>query len=139
MNTCNFIGRLVRDPETKITPNNKKVVVFTIAVDRRDKEKTADFIPCQAWERTGELIEKYLVKGDQVGISGSLETRSYEKDGEKRTAFDILVRSIDFVGGKKEQKSEPAPTPVPPLLDESQYINNPEVDDNDSSLPFSIY
>lgn len=138
MNNCAFIGRLARDPESKVTPSGKTVVSFTIAVERRDRDKNVDFIPCNAWDKTGEIVATYLVKGDQVGITGSLEVRTYEKDGEKRTAFDILVRSVDLLGSKKtETKTEPAPTPAPPLLAEAQLINS-EGYENDATLPFDI-
>ena len=140
MNNCSFIGRLTRDPETGHI-NDYKVVSFTIAVDRRDKNKNTDFIPCKAWGKTGELVEKYLKKGDQVGVTGFLEVRPYEKEGERRIAFSINVSIVDFIGSKQKTEPEepPKPLPAPPLLSEDQYINNEEVSDNDASLPFSIY
>lgn len=138
MNNCAFVGRLTKDPESRLV-NEYKVVSFTIAVDRRDKNKNTDFIPCQAWSKTGELVEKYLKKGDKVGITGALEVRTYDKDGERRTAFSINVSSLDFIGSKKTEQDEPTkPLPVPPLLSEDQYINE-EVSESDASLPFSIY
>lgn len=140
MNNCSFVGRLTKDPE-KRTVNDYILVSFTIAVDRRDKNKNTDFIPCNAWGKTGELVDKYLGKGDQVGVTGSLEVRPYEKEGERRIAFSINVSNVDFIGSKQKTEPEEPPKPLtpPPLISEDQYINNEEVPDNDETLPFSIY
>ena len=136
MNSCNLIGRLTKDPEARLA-GEYKIVSFTIAVDRRDKNKTVDFIPCQAWNKTGEIILSYAKKGDQIGVVGSLEVRSYDKDGERRTAFSINVSNVDLLGGRKtETAPSPAPLPLPPLLSEDDYIGGGS--DNDALLPFSI-
>ena len=138
MNNCSFIGRLTKDPEERAV-GEYRVVTFTLAVDRRAKEKTTDFIPCQAWNKTGDVVINYVRKGDQVGITGALEIRQYDKDGERRTAFSINVSSLDLLAGKR---SEPAPTPAPepvkapPLIGDEYLIGGGL--ENDASLPFNI-
>ena len=82
MNTCTFIGRLVKDPEIK-TIGEAKVANFTIAVNKRFKSKsedapTADFIPVSVWRSSAEFAEKYFHKGKKVFVVGNLETYSYE-------------------------------------------------------------
>ena len=96
-----YIGRLTRDPEIKMFGENTKVANFTIAVDRRFKSKkenapTADFIPITAWRSSAEFVEKYFSKGKQVYVFGSLETYSYDKDGQKVFSFRINADEVGF-------------------------------------------
>ena len=105
MNTVILIGRLTRDPELKYTPNGKAVCSFNLAVDRRFKKDEADFINCQAWSKTGELIAEYLTKGSQCAIEGRIQVRSYQdKEGQKRYATEIVVEQVEFLGGKGQKK-----------------------------------
>lgn len=112
MNNCIFTGRLTKDPEIKTTQNGKKYINFSIAVDRKTKDsngqRQADFIPCIAWNKTAEIIAQYFVKGSPIGVIGSLQVRSYDKDGEKRFAYEILVNEIDFIGGAKSPNNPEA-------------------------------
>ena len=101
LNKTIFIGRLTRDPEIKMFGENTKVANFTIAVDRRFKSKnqdapSADFIPITAWRGTAEFIEKYFSKGKQVYVLGSLETYSYDKDGQKVFSFRVNADEVGF-------------------------------------------
>lgn len=108
MNNVCIMGRLTRDAELRATQTGKSVASFTIAVDSGyGEKKTANFIPCVAWEKTAEFISKYFGKGDMIAITGELRSRSYEKDGQKRTVVEILVSNVDFCGGKKESSSAP--------------------------------
>jgi single-strand DNA-binding protein len=101
MNSNQYIGRLVRDVETKTTPTGKIFASFTIAVDRRiktDKGPNTDFIPIIVWGKTAENCAKYLSKGKKVGIDGELQTRNYTaKDGSKKYIFEILANSVEFL------------------------------------------
>lgn len=110
MNNCVFTGRLTKDPEIKTTQSGKKYINFSIAVDRKTKDangqRQADFIPCIAWNKTAEIIAQYFVKGSPIGVIGSLQVRSYDKDGEKRFAYEILVNEIDFIGGSKSSDNQ---------------------------------
>lgn len=111
MNKVVMVGRLAQDPKLFSTTNGNSVCSFSIAVDRRRKaegQPTADFFNVTAWGKTGEIIHQYLNKGRQIAIEGRLENRSYtDKQGNKRTATDIILDNFDFVGGgKKEDKPE---------------------------------
>lgn len=110
MNNCSFVGRITKEPELKSTSNGKNFCNFSIAVDRGYKDsqgnRIADFIPCLAWDPTASLITKYFTKGSLIGISGRMESRSYEDNGTKRTNYSILVNNIDFIQGKGGNKSE---------------------------------
>ncbi len=109
MNSCNFVGRLVRDPELKTTSGGHELCNFTIAVDRNYKnaqgEYEADFINCTAWRQTAEFIEKWFVKGDPIAITGSLQIRKYQaSDGTDRWASEIQVSNAGFVPGKPKRE-----------------------------------
>ena len=117
LNTVCLMGRLVAEPERRVTTNNKAVTTFTIAVDRPySKNKEADFPKIVAWENTAEFVSKYFHKGDMIAIQGRIQTRNYEdSNGNKRTAFEVVATEVSFCGGKNESNSSnaSAPTPVP--------------------------
>ena len=98
------MGRLVADPEMRTTNSGTSVVSFTLAVERDfDKEKKADFISCVAWKNTAEFISRYFRKGQMMAVAGSLQSRSWEdRDGNKRTSWEIKVNSAYFAEKKSE-------------------------------------
>ena len=96
-------GRLTADPELRYTANNTPVTSFSIAVSRRYKageQAEADFINIVAWRQTAEFIARYFRKGQNIGLNGTIQTRSYQdKDtGKNRTAFEVLVDRFHFTG-----------------------------------------
>ena len=126
MNNCCFIGRLGRDPEMRYTPNGKAVVSFSLAVNRDGKKEESDWIEFVAWEKTAEVIANYCHKGDLLGVTGALQKRSWEKDGQKRSTFEVKVNRIDFCGGKKSGGA------AAPMADEDGFM---PVEDGEE-LPF---
>ena len=110
INNVILMGRLTADAVLRMTPSGKSVASFSIAVERdysQDGERRADFINLIAWGKTAEFITKYFNKGDMIAVRGSLQTRSYEKDGVKRTLTEVLVDKVSFCGGKVGKKEEP--------------------------------
>lgn len=120
MNNVNLIGRLTRDPELRYAITGTPITRFTVAVNRKlSREKrqelevqgkpTADFIMCQAFGNTAELIANYFSKGNLIGLEGSIQTGSY-KNNEGRTVFttDVIVNSIDFIETKNINNNLPA-------------------------------
>ena len=111
INSVILMGRLTANPVLRVTTTGKNVCTFVIAVDRgvsKSGERTADFIPIVAWESTAIFVEKYFLKGDMIAVSGSLQTRPYEdRDGDRRTAYEVVVREISFCGKKQEPKAYP--------------------------------
>ena len=109
MNKVILMGRLARDPELSQTPQGTQLCRFTIAVNRRfqgkDGQQTADFISCTAWRQTAEFICKYFKKGSMIAVVGSIQTRSWEKDGTKQYATDVVVEEAYFTGSKTESGS----------------------------------
>ncbi len=109
MNKVVLVGRLTKDVELRTTPQGVSVCSFTIAVNRRFKnangEYDADFINCVAWRQTAEFLSRYFSKGRMVGISGSIQTRSWEKDGERRYATEVLAEEAYFVDSKSSDSN----------------------------------
>ena len=111
MNHVSLIGRLTKDPEVRYTSgqNQTAMAQFTVAVDRPGKageEKKADFPRVIAWGRQAEVCENYLKKGDRVGISGYIQTGSYEKDGRRIYTTDVVAREVHFLESKAKKKDD---------------------------------
>jgi len=102
MNKVILIGRLTKDVELKQTPSGVAVVNFTVAVNRRFDREQADFINCIAWRSTAEFVSKYFNKGSMIAVVGSLQTGSYEKDGQTHYTTDVNVDEVYFTGSKSE-------------------------------------
>jgi single-strand DNA-binding protein len=100
MNRVDLLGRLTKDPNVSYK-NDLCVSRFTLAVDRRTKDKGADFISCVAFGKMGEFVEKYAKKGVKFALSGRIQTGSYEKDGKKVYTTDVVAESIEFAESKK--------------------------------------
>ena len=131
LNKAILNGRLTKAPELKQTNSGKSVCGFTIAVDRsRDREKT-DFIPIVAWGKTAEFVNQWFGKGDLITIVGRIEVRNYEdKDGNKRTATEIIAEEVLFGGSKSTgQGSENSA--------QRNVAGLEEVDDDGADLPFN--
>ena len=94
MNKALLVGRLTREPELKTTGSGTSVCTFSLAVQRKyknaDGEYEADFINCVAWRSQAEFLAKFFNKGSMVGIVGSIQTRNYEKDGQRIYITDLL-------------------------------------------------
>lgn len=107
MNKVIISGNITADPQLKQTQGNNPLeyVKFILAVRRRGKDNEADFITCQAWKKTAELICNYVKKGDKIVIDGFIRTGQYEKDGRTIYTTDVVAESVEF-SGKAERKPE---------------------------------
>lgn len=123
LNCCVFMGRLTADPELRTTTSGLSVCSFSIAVDRSytrpGEEKQTDFINIVAWRQTADFVTKYFHKGSMIAVQGELQSRRYEdKQGNKRTAFEVVASNVSFCGSKAESGSGdyannvPAETPT---------------------------
>ncbi len=109
LNVVALMGRLVYEPELKTTPSGINVCSFRIACDRnfarQGEQRQADFIDVTAWRQTAEFVSKYFQKGSMIAIEGSLQTRQYQdKNGNNRTATEVLASQVSFCGGKAAEK-----------------------------------
>lgn len=107
LNKALLQGRFTADPERRSTQNGTEVTTFSLAVNRSYKKEgtpETDFIHCVAWRNTAEFICKYFQKGSMAVVDGTIQTRSYtDKDGNKRTAFEVVVQNIYFADSKKKE------------------------------------
>jgi len=102
MNKVILIGNLTRDPELSTTNSGSSVCKFGLAVNRRftnkqTGEREVDFFNVTVWSAQGENCHKYLRKGNKACVTGRIETRSYEQDGVKKYAFDIIADEVEFL------------------------------------------
>lgn len=106
MNKVILLGRLTADPEVRYTQTGKTVTTFTLAINRpkaKDAETAeADFIRCQCWGTTAELVGNSFAKGKLMLCSGSLRSGSYEKDGKKIFTLDVNIKEVFFVEPKNK-------------------------------------
>lgn len=106
MNKVLLIGRLTRDAE--LSQSGSTYAKFTLAVNRqfkdKDGSKKADFINCVAFGKTAEVLAQYTQKGSQIGVEGSLQVSSYEKNGVKQYSTSVVVESIELLERKQEQQ-----------------------------------
>ena len=132
LNKVNLVGRLTRDPELKYLTNGTAVSNFTLAVNRAFKnkagEKEADFINIIVWRKQAENCATYISKGSMVAISGRMQSRSYQKDDEKRYATEVVADEVHFLDSKGSSK-------------EKKEIETPDADlypvsEDDGELPF---
>ena len=100
MNSVILIGRLTQDPQASTLDSGHSYCRFSIAVNRRysrNGENQADFINIITWDALAQNCVKYLVKGSQVAVQGSIQTGSYERDGVRRQTFDIRADQVEFL------------------------------------------
>ena len=106
-NVAIIMGRLTADPELRTTPSGVTVVRFRVAVDRRFQkqgaEKQTDFINVVAWRQNAEFVSRYFQRGSMIAVRGSIRMDNYEdKDGNKRTSFEVVADEVSFCGSKAE-------------------------------------
>lgn len=131
MNVIILTGRLTRDPELKFGQSGKAYSRFTLAVDRPMQKGEADFINCVAFGKTAELIGEYLRKGRKAGVTGRLQMGKYEVNGEKRTSYDVVVDTIEFLESKNAVDSMGGYEPQ----DYTPSYSAPSSNSNTSSKP----
>lgn len=111
-NKCWLTGNLTKDPEYQKTNSGISVARFSIAVTRKYKneagEYEADFINCVAWRNTADFVSKYLHKGNKIGLTGSIQTRSYDaQDGTKRYVTEVIADEVESYTPKTENENKP--------------------------------
>ena len=106
LNVAIIMGRLTAAPELRTTASGLSVTSFSVAVDRNYKageERQTDFINVVAWRQTAEFVSRYFQKGSMIAVRGRIQQRNYEdKNGNKRTAFEIVADEVSFCGSKAE-------------------------------------
>lgn len=107
LNRVVLVGRLTKDPDLRYTPNGIAVANFTIAINRPFKtngEQQADFINCVVWRKPAENLANYMSKGNQIGVDGRLQSRTFEgQDGKTVFVTEVVADSVQFLESKKQQ------------------------------------
>ena len=128
-------ARLGNDPELKTSSNGTSVVTLNVAVKRDFKNKNGenetDWLTVVIWRQTAEMVAKFFKKGDQILIEGSIKTRKFtDKNGNNRTAFEIVANNVHFVESKK---SDNVDIGVDPLQEVANKINTFNSNNNSAS------
>ncbi len=158
MNNVQIIGRLTADPELRRTQSGISSCRFTVAVNRKYKNKDtdqydADFISCVAWKQTAEFISRYFSKGKMIALQGNLRTGSFQDRNHPDVTHyttDVFVENVEFCGDKggnnsgnqqqPRQQRPPQQTPAPAQQPEQFSYSNlsdfEEILSDGSDLPF---
>lgn len=130
MNKLIITGNLVRDPETRQTPNGLTICSFTIAVNRRGKDNDADYFRVTAWRQLAENCQRFLAKGRKVAVTGAVSLNTYtKKDGTGGASLEVNADEVEFLTPRSD-------------ADDSGLTYTPDkesgmvVVENDDSLPF---
>ena len=140
LNKAILMGRLTKDPVLTTTPAGLSIVRFTLAIDRRfqrqGEEKQTDFLNIVGFGRTADFVSRYFVKGQLAVVVGSIQTRSWEQDGQRRYATEIIADEVNFGGSKKDNPNSTGDSAdsVPAAADDADSGFMPL--DDDDSLPF---
>lgn len=136
MNTITLLGRLTKNPEARYTSTGKAVTLFTLAVNRlysnSDGQREADFINCQTWGKTAEVVGNHVSKGDRLLVEGRLQIRSYtDKEGTKRYVTEVVVGRVEFIENKNKNAGESN------MQSFGQYVDeNGKIEDDPDFIPF---
>ena len=112
INRVVLVGRLTRDVEVRKTASGLSVATFTVACDRRmargqdgNNQQSADFISCVAWRQAADFLGSYERKGALVGVEGRIQTRNYDRDGQKVYVTEIVCDTVNLLESKSQSQS----------------------------------
>ena len=117
-NQVTLMGNLTRDPELRTTPNGQSVCGFGLALNRSYKgsdgnwQEVTDFVDIVAWGPLGERVSQYLSKGRPCLVSGRLQSRNWEQDGQKRSKVEVVAQDVTFLGGPQGSESSTNDAPA---------------------------
>ena len=152
INNVVLVGRLTKDIELRKTQSGLSVASFTVACDRRlsqeqknNNEQSADFISCVAWRGSADFLGNYAHKGDTVGVEGRIQTRSYDRDGQKVYVTEIVANSVSILHSTQPRQAQAQTQPQPQVQAQNEvatqandpmeeYLNGYEI--NSDELPF---
>jgi single-strand DNA-binding protein len=154
-NQVTLMGNLTRDPELRTTPNGASVCGFSLALNRSYKnsegnwQEATDYIDIVAWGPLGERVAQYLTKGRPALVSGRLQSRSWEQDGNKRSKVEVVANDVTFLGGPGgggqaavaggDIDQTPRPTPTKPSKKDTEDVVIEDIGDepiNLDDIPF---
>ena len=152
INNVVLVGRLTKDIELRKTQSGLSVASFTVACDRRlsqeqrnNNEQSADFISCVAWRGSADFLGNYAHKGDTVGVEGRIQTRSYDRDGQKVYVTEIVANNVSILHSTQPRQAQAQTQPQQQVQTQNEvatqandpmedYLNGYEI--NSDELPF---
>lgn len=158
-NQAVLMGNLTRDPELRQTPNGQSVCSFSLALNRRYKgqdgewQEVTDYIDIVCWAALAERVAQYLSKGRPALVSGRLQSRKWEQDGQKRSKVEVVANDVTFLGGRNgdeagsgstnqsspNQEEKPTESEPKPKAKKDKDVKIEDVDDepiNLDDIPF---
>ncbi len=135
MNSVSLVGRLTKDPELRFTATGKAVATFSLAVNRTfSKSDEADFFNIVTWQKTAENCANYLAKGQQVGVLGRLQSRSYEnKEGRRVFVVEVVANEVEFLERREKSGGSSSNSQSYQKQDKQKGSNN-DIDTSDGDL-----
>lgn len=138
LNKVHLIGNLTRDPEKKALPSGMSVTSFSIAVNEvfydkdKKKQERVEYLNIVCFGKIADNVAQYMKKGSQVYVDGKIQTRSWEKDGEKKYRTEIVANTVQFGSSKKGSSSDDHHEDAPG--DDAPDHNDDEI--NPEDIPF---
>ena len=151
INNVVLVGRMTRDAELRYTTSNQAVATFTLAVNRnfksQDGEREADFINCVIWRQQAENLANWAKKGALIGVTGRIQTRSYDnQQGQRVYVTEVVTESFQLLESRASREGQggnynsPYQTPAKSIpnftREESPFGANNPMDISDDDLPF---
>ena len=151
INNVVLVGRMTRDAELRYTPSNQAVATFTLAVNRNFKnqngEREADFINVVIWRQQAENLANWAKKGALIGVTGRIQTRSYDnQQGQRVYVTEVVAESFQLLESRTAREDQgvdykslyqkPAQTTLKFAREESPFGANNPMDISDDDLPF---
>ena len=126
LNVITLMGRLTRDPQIFSKEDTTDVVNFDIAVDNVGQDAGTSFFTCKAFGKVAQNINKFCTKGSKVGVVGRIQQRTYlAKDGSKRSVYEIICDSVEFLDPKPKTEEDELPFEEEPVKEEPQPKYDP--------------
>ena len=131
INNVVLVGRMTRDAELRYTPSNQAVATFTLAVNRnfnnQDGEREADFVNVVIWRQQAENLANWAKKGALIGITGRIQTRSYDnQQGQRVYVTEVVAESFQLLESRGQQSNS----------QDSSFGNSSSMNIQDEDLPF---
>ena len=131
INNVVLVGRMTRDAELRYTPSNQAVATFTLAVNRnfknQDGEREADFINVVIWRQQAENLANWVKKGALIGVTGRIQTRSYDnQQGQRVYVTEVVAESFQLLESRGQQSNS----------QDSSFGNSSSMDIQEEDLPF---